>query len=52
MLAEIRKNIAELGDDARIRIESMAQTVRNVVNVGGDEGRYALALVGAELAAE
>ena len=50
VLAEIRKNIGELGNEQRIRVGAIAQIIRDIAE--GEDGMYALALVGAELAAE
>ena len=52
VLAEIRKNLAGLDEDTRIKIEAIAQTLRGIVRLGGDEARFALALIGAEMAAQ
>jgi hypothetical protein len=52
VLAEIRKNIAAMPDEQRIQTEAIATTLRNVVTHGGPPAAYALALIGAEMAAE
>lgn len=52
VLAEIRKNIAAMPDEQRIRTEAIATTLRNIVKCGGEEAHFALALIGAELAAD
>lgn len=46
---EILKNIQGLPDDDRIRVECIARTLRSIVGAEGENGRFAMALVGAEL---
>lgn len=51
VLAEIRKNISEMLGADRARVEMLADTIRHGVQANGALGRFALALVGAEMAA-
>lgn len=50
VLLEIRDMISQIPEDDRIRVESIAMTLRNIVRGGGKHAETALALVGAEMA--
>ncbi len=51
-LLVIRGTIAGMPEDDQIRVKSIAQTLRNVLEAGGAHAQLALALVGAEQAAQ
>lgn len=51
-LQVIRNAISEMPKDEQARIETFATTLRYMVKAGGACGSIALALVGAEMAAE
>lgn len=48
----IRGTIAGMSEDDQIRVKSIAETIRNVLKAGGGHAAMALALVGAEQAAQ
>jgi len=51
-LEAIRAEIARMSPNERIHVEAIASTLRNVLKAGGADAQIALALVGAELAAD
>lgn len=52
LLAEIKSQIDALSEDDRIKVRCIVSTLRNVLAAGGNHARMAIALIGAEMAAE
>lgn len=52
VLAEVKAQVEAMPADDRIVVLAVACTLRNIIATGGDNARMALALIGAELAAE
>lgn len=51
-LAEIRQHIGGMPEDSRIRVQCIASTFRNCLQIDPEHAGLALALVGAEQAAK
>ena len=51
-LEAIRKELAEMSEDDRIRVMCIAKTFRNAIRAGKPYAYMAIGLVGAEVAAE
>jgi hypothetical protein len=51
-LETIRKELAEMAEDDRIRVMAIAETFRNAIRAGKPHAYMAIGLVGAEVAAE
>jgi len=51
-LVAIRFGIDAMPEDDRIRVMCIAATIRNATKSGGQHGAFALALIGAEYAAD
>lgn len=52
VLYEVKEEIAKLPEDSQIRIEAIARTFRNCLEVDPGHAGMAMALVGAEQAAK